>query len=277
MAHVTVRVLGCGDAFGSGGRMQACFLVESGADRLLIDCGATAMVAMRQQGVDPDLIDTVLLSHLHGDHFGGLPFLLMAAQFVNARTRPLVLAGPPGTRERLFATMEALFPGSSRISWRFPLEIAELAAGRTDRFGGVAVLPHLVEHPSGAPPFALRLTCADQLIAYSGDTEWTETLVEVARDADLLIVECFAFAPKSKFHLDFQTLCARRPDLRATRMMLIHMSQDMLDHLNRQDLGKFDMEVAHDGMVIKLRGAICSSAGGRARRVRSHSGSTAAR
>jgi ribonuclease BN (tRNA processing enzyme) len=273
MAHVTVRVLGCGDAFGSGGRMQACFLLEAGRDRVLIDCGATSMVAMRQQGIDPDLVNTVLLSHLHGDHFGGLPFFLMAAQFVSARTRPLELAGPPGMRDRLFATMEVLFPGSSKIAWRFPLEIAELAAGRTDRFGEVTVLPYLVKHPSGAPPFALRLTCKDQVIAYSGDTEWTEALLKVAQGADLFIVECFAYAPKSKSHLDFQTLCARRPDLGAKRMVLTHMSQDTLARIDRQDLARLDMEAAHDGMVIKLPDAARSGADAPARRGRSRSGS----
>jgi ribonuclease BN (tRNA processing enzyme) len=247
MARVTVRVLGCGDAFASGGRLQTCFFLEAAPDRLLIDCGATAMVGMRQFGVDPGLVDGVLLSHLHGDHFAGVPFLLLEAQFVSQRTRPLVLAGPAGTRDRVFQALEVLFPGSSKLAWRFPLEIVELEAGRTDRFGAVSVLPFEVLHPSGAPAFALRLCCGDQVIAYSGDTEWIETLPEIARDADLFILECFAYAPRSKFHLDFQTLRARWPELRARRTVLTHMSQDMLEHLDR-----VDVETAHDGMLIEL-------------------------
>jgi ribonuclease BN (tRNA processing enzyme) len=204
-------------------------------------------VGMRQFGVDPGLVDTILLSHLHGDHFAGVPFLLLEAQFVSRRTRPLLLAGPAGTRDRVSQTLEVLFPGSSKVEWRFPFEIVELAAGRTDRFGAVSVLPYEVEHPSGAPAFALRLTCGDQVIAYSGDTEWTEALPEIARDADLFILECFAYAPSAKFHLDFQTLRARWPDLCARRTVLTHMSQDMLDHLDR-----VDVETAHDGMLIEL-------------------------
>ena len=247
MAAVTVRVLGCGDAFASGGRLQTCFFVDAEPDRLLIDCGATAMVGMRQFGVDPGLIDTVLLSHLHGDHFGGLPFLLLEAQFVSKRTRPLVLAGPPGTRDRLLQALEVLFPGSSKLTWRFPLKIVELVPGRSHRFGAASVLPFEVQHPSGAPAFALRLSCDDQVIAYSGDTEWTETLPEIARDADLFILECFAYAPQPKFHLDFQTLRARWGDLGAKRTVLTHMSREMLDRLDR-----VDVETAHDGMLIEL-------------------------
>jgi ribonuclease BN (tRNA processing enzyme) len=247
MARVTVRVLGCGDAFASGGRLQTCFFVDAAPDRLLIDCGATAMVGMRQFGVDPNLVDGVVLSHLHGDHFAGVPFLLLEAQFVSGRTRPLVLAGPVGTRDRLFQTLEVLFPGSSKLTWDFPLEIVELQAGRTDHLGTVSVLPFEVLHPSGAPALALRLRCGDQVIAYSGDTEWTEALPEIARDADLFILECFAYAPRPKFHLDFQTLRARWPDFCARRTVLTHMSQDMLDHLDR-----VDVETAHDGMLIEV-------------------------
>ena len=259
MSRVTVRVLGCGDAFASGGRLQTCFFVDADPDRLLIDCGATAMVGMRQFGVDPGLVDTVLLSHLHGDHFGGLPFLLLEAQFVSKRARPLVLAGPPGTRDRLLQALEVMFPGSSKLAWRFPLDIVELTPGRSDRFGATSVLPFEVEHPSGAPAFALRLTCRDQVIAYSGDTEWTETLPEIARDADLFILECFAYAPRPKFHLDFQTLRTRWQDLGARRTVLTHMSCDMLDRLDR-----VDVETAHDGMLIDLSGEAGRLAGPRA-------------
>jgi ribonuclease BN (tRNA processing enzyme) len=247
MAGVMVRVLGCGDAFGSGGRLQTCFLLTTETDRLLIDCGATAMVAMRRFDVDPGVVDTVVLSHLHGDHFGGVPFLLLEAQFVSQRTRPLVIAGPPGTRERIFQALEVLFPGSSRLDWRFPLKFVELAAGRSERLGSVAVMPYEVEHPSGAPAFALRLTCAGQVIAYSGDTGWTETLPEIARDADLFIIECFAYEPFPKFHLDFQTLRARWHEFSAKRTVLTHMSQAMLDQLDR-----VDVETMHDGMLIEL-------------------------
>ena len=65
--------LGTGDAFGSGGRFNTCFLVERSEASLLIDCGASSLIAMRRFGVDPNSIAAILISHLHGDHFGGLP------------------------------------------------------------------------------------------------------------------------------------------------------------------------------------------------------------
>ena len=91
--------LGSGDAFGSGGRFNTCFhLQRASHGNVLVDCGASSMVAIRKWGVDPNAISTVLVTHLHGDHFAGLPFFLLDAQLISRRTAPLLLAGPRGTR-----------------------------------------------------------------------------------------------------------------------------------------------------------------------------------
>src|ERR1043165_4965209 len=108
-----VRFLGSGDAFGSGGRFNTCIMVEGAAGRYLVDCGATSHVAMRKFDVDPATIRAVFITHLHGDHFGGLPFLIMDGRYMSHRTAPLILAGPKGLRERLIPVMDGLFPGMS--------------------------------------------------------------------------------------------------------------------------------------------------------------------
>jgi ribonuclease BN (tRNA processing enzyme) len=247
MARVAIQVLGSGDAFGSGGRLQTCFLVHDGDKRFLLDCGATALIAMQRFGIAPDSIDAVFLSHLHGDHFGGLPFLLLEAQFISQRRRPLTIVGPSGTRGRLSATLEVLFPGSSATRWRFPLRFVELEPLKRQRVNGVRVTAYPVEHPSGAPAYALQLLCGGRQLAYSGDTAWTEQLIKLAKGSDLLIVECYAFEPKASHHLDFKTLSRRRRELDARRVLLTHMSQEMLDRLDG-----IDWETAEDGLLLEL-------------------------
>ena len=79
------------------------------------------MVAMRRFGLDPNTIGSVLISHLHGDHFGGLPFLLLDAQYVSNRTTPLTIAGPPTLSGRLHDLRDAMFPGSAESEPPFPL------------------------------------------------------------------------------------------------------------------------------------------------------------
>src|ERR1700678_3180346 len=59
-----VQVLGSGDAFGSGGRLNTCFMVHPGASSFLIDCGASVMIAIRRFGIDPDQIGAIFLTHL---------------------------------------------------------------------------------------------------------------------------------------------------------------------------------------------------------------------
>ena len=82
---LTMRFLGAGDEFGSGRRFQTCFLGETEDTRFLIDCGATSLVVISAAGIDPCAIETILLTHLHGDHFGGLPFFLLDCVFRNGR------------------------------------------------------------------------------------------------------------------------------------------------------------------------------------------------
>jgi len=247
MARVRIRVLGCGDAFGSGGRLQTCFAVTAGAERFLIDCGATALVGMRRFGVDPGEIDAILLSHLHGDHFGGVPFFLLHEHHAAKRTRPLVIAGPEGLAARIDALLEASFPGAEQAKWRFPLELIELKPGATATVRSLRVQAHPVAHPSGTPSLGLRVRANGKTVAYSGDSEWTDTLVPLAQDADLFICECYAFDRPVSSHLSYQELRTKRDALTARRIVLTHMSEEMLARLDEVEL-----ETADDGQLIEL-------------------------
>lgn len=244
---VSVRFVGCGDAFGSGGRHQTCLLVTHDEGCFLIDCGASALIAMRQQAVDPGAVDLVLLSHLHGDHFGGLPFLLLDAQYASRRTRSLRIAGPLGTEGRLRELMDAAFPGSWATRWRFPLEIDEIVPGRPHVFEGIAVEAWEVRHPSGAPSLALRVELEGQVVAYSSDTEWVPALTDVARGADLFVAECYRVEPGVPYHLSHADLTEHADEMGAERVILCHLGREALER--RAELG---FEVAEDGLEVSL-------------------------
>ena len=241
-----VRFLGSGDAFGSGGRFQTCIHLEWGGAQVLVDCGASSLIAMRRFGVDPSAIDAVILSHLHGDHFGGVPFLILDAQFTR-RTRPLVVAGPPGVQARVRDAMEVFFPGSSRAQRGFATEFRELAAGTATAIGAARVTASEVVHECGAPPYALRIELGGRTIAYSGDTEWTDRLLEVAAGADLFICEAYFYEKAVRFHLDYATLARRRPELDCKRLIVTHMGPDMLARA-----AELPLEAAHDGLEVSV-------------------------
>ena len=246
-----LHFLGTGDAFGSGGRFNTCFLVERGEASLLIDCGASSLIAMRRFGVDPNSIAAILISHLHGDHFGGLPFFILDAQIVSRRTRPLSILGPQGMAARAEALMEAAFPGSWKAARGFELQMVEIEIRERTPIAAAdaAVTGFLMRHPSGAPSLALRCECDGRVIAYSGDTEWTDELVAAGRAADLLIAEASGFERPIPFHLTYATLRENLPRIGARRVVLTHMSNDMLG----RDAGAFpDCERAFDGMRIEV-------------------------
>ena len=243
-----VQFAGSGDAFGSGGRMQTCIHVSADGYRLLVDCGATSMVALKSQGLDPNAVDAAAVTHLHGDHFGGLPFLILDGQF-SRRSAPLLVAGPPGIRARLRGAMETLFPGSSGTSRRFPVEITELATdGSPAQLGAATVRGWEVEHASGAPPLALRVELGGASFAYSGDTQWTPALADAARGTGLFAVEAYTFDRPVRYHLDYQTLRAHFDEITAERVVLTHMSAAMLARLTDAEL-----PAAYDGLAVEIR------------------------
>lgn len=247
MGEVSIRFLGSGDAFGSGGRFQTCIHIRSGATHFLIDCGTSSLIAMKRLGVDPSLIDIVLLTHLHGDHFGGLPFLIMEAQYVSRRQKPLVVAGPPGLEGRIKQAMEVLYPGSSQTRREFTLQFVELLSETATILGPLMITPYDVVHPSGAPSYALRIACGGKIVAYSGDTEWTDTLIQAAQGADLFVCECYFFEKRSRYHLDYQTLSEHRTELKCRRLILTHMSDEML-----REAQNLDIDAVEDGESFVL-------------------------
>ena len=115
MENIEIYFLGTGDAFGSGGRLQTCIHVKTQEFRFLIDCGASALIGMKRFGVDPSLVDLIFLSHLHGDHFAGIPFLILDGQF-SRRTRPLQIVGPPGVENGCGKLWRSFFRGLRRCS-----------------------------------------------------------------------------------------------------------------------------------------------------------------
>lgn len=240
-----LQFVGCGDAFGSGGRLNTCFRVRHSRGSFLIDCGASSMIGLRRLDIDPNSIDAIVISHLHGDHFGGLPFFILDAQLVSRRNTPLVIAGPPGLKARLETAMETFFPGSTRVERRFAVEVHEMQARVGHNLAGIEVMPFVVKHPCGAPPFALRIAVDGKSVCYSGDTEWVDELEEAARGVDLFVAEAY-FADKAiKFHLDHATLAAHLPAIAAKRVIVTHMGPEMLQH--RDTLG---CEAAEDGLVV---------------------------
>ncbi|HEX2215169.1 MAG TPA: MBL fold metallo-hydrolase [Xanthobacteraceae bacterium] len=243
-----LQFIGCGDAFGSGGRFNTCFHVTGHTANFLIDFGATSLVALKQLGIDHNAIDIILVTHFHGDHFGGIPFLILDAALVSKRARPLTIAGPPGLSERYARAMDVAFPSFPHRPDRFPLALIEIAIGQPTEIGDLKATALPVVHAEAAGPcVGYRIEVEGRVLAYSGDTQWTESLIEIGRDADLFICEAYSWKRQVKSHTDYATLEQNVHRIAPKRLVLTHMSEDMLAHVQ---------EAAHpaasDGMVIEF-------------------------
>jgi ribonuclease BN (tRNA processing enzyme) len=245
-----LTIVGCGDAFGSGGRLQTSYQVEAAGTRFLIDCGATALIGLNRLGIDPNSIETIFISHLHGDHYAGLVWWLIHAHHVAKRTAPLTVAGPPGIKARFETTAEALFPGSSTVARRFDMRFQEMTREAPLDVGPVRVTPFEVVHPSGAPSHALRFDVAGKVLAFTGDTQWTDTLVPAGQGADLYIMECFHFDGAPRFHMSWTTIAGQLDRIGAKRVMLTHMAEPML--ARRGEVADARVVLAEDGLVLEV-------------------------
>jgi ribonuclease BN (tRNA processing enzyme) len=244
---MVLQFLGSGDAFGSGGRFNTCFCVHGRKTAFLVDCGASSMIAIRKFVIDPNTIRGIFITHLHGDHFGGLPFFILDAQLVSRRVGPLSIAGPPGIHDRVLAAMENFFPGSTEVERKFALDFIELKTGVAQEVEGVGVTAFAVKHACGGSAFALRFSVDGKTLCYSGDTEWVDALREAGHGADLFIAESYYYDKQIKFHLDYATLVQHLSEVGAKRVILTHMGVNMLARA-----AEAGFELAEDGMVISV-------------------------
>jgi ribonuclease BN (tRNA processing enzyme) len=245
---LTLQFVGCGDAFGSGGRFNTCFHLQGERTNLLIDCGASSLIALKKLGIERNAIGMIVVTHFHADHFGGIPFFILDAQFFSKRREPLTIVGPPGLPQWYERVMETSFPGSSRAAQRFALTLREIAPGETLVVDGIRIGAFAASHgdPGGAC-LAVRVEAEGRAVAYTGDSEWAPDLIPAARDADLFIAEAYFRDKTVTTHLSLNAIEAHLDELSPRRLILTHMSEDMLHH---PDAARY--ETAEDGMIVEI-------------------------
>jgi ribonuclease BN (tRNA processing enzyme) len=243
-----LQFVGCGDAFGSGGRFNTCFHLVGQNINALIDCGATSLVSMNKLAINPNDVDVIFVTHFHADHVGGLPFFLLEANYVIKRKRALTIAGPPSLKSRYAEIMDAGFPGTQNLDLQFPLQLRELEIGKRAEVGALRVTSfHVVHDDRAGPCLGFRFEAEGKVIAFSGDTEWTNTLIDIGYEANLFICEAYTRDKPIATHMALSSLERHLDQIRPKRLILTHMSDDMLARR-----GEVPFETAEDGMIVEL-------------------------
>jgi len=241
MQFKRVVFLGTGDAFSSGGRHQAAYLVEGTEGSLLLDCGSTILPALERAHLSTNPMDTVFISHLHGDHFAGLPFLFLHCTYAEPRSRPLTIIGPPEIESRVMQLYGLMYADPLPFSVRF----VEAESGKPLSSGGMQIHPFHVPHQQYPPSFGCEVEAGGKKIVYSGDSGWTEDLLTHTQNADLFICECSFFETRLATHLDYPRIADNLDRFGANRIVLTHLGEEVL---RRQK--EIAVETGQDGLVI---------------------------
>jgi len=244
---VTVTFVGSGDAFGAGGRFQTCIMVDAPETRFVIDFGASSLIALNQLGIEHNSIDTVVLTHIHGDHCGGIPFLLLDAMLGARRATPLTIAGPRETEAKLAQVNEALMPGMSVMTPKFELDYVEIDVLRETQVGDLKITTFPAAHTGETNPTSVRVEVAGKVISYTGDSAWTKHMPALAEDADLFICECYFYEKPIRFHMNYPDIREHWDELKAKRTILTHFSREMMQHKDT-----VPEECVYDGLVVEL-------------------------
>jgi ribonuclease BN (tRNA processing enzyme) len=245
-----LTILGTGDAFASHGRFQSGYIIDSPGYRILMEVGPTSLCAMKRMDFKPADIDMVLISHLHGDHFGGMPFLLLDYLYESPRRKPLTIVGPPHLEERTWRLFRIMFPGTKPDLQRLlsKLKFVVVEPGSNVKIGPVRIRAMRTPHMKRDFSLAYRIEMGGKSLAFSGDSGWTEELLPFVAGADLFLCECTYFeSTQLDFHMNYPQLDANRARFDVGRMILTHVGREVLEHN-----GDVKLEMAHDGMRIKV-------------------------
>ena len=242
-----VVFVGTSDAFGAGGRRQSAIFARGERGGMLFDCGATTNTGLAQLAIARDEIDVILVSHFHGDHFGGIPSFLYAALYADRRRHPIEIVGPPEIERRVHALGSALGHHLDNREWTFPIRYCEIQPGQTLEAGPATLQAFATAHQLEAHPQGYRARLGRESIAYSGDTGWFDALPRSVAGSGLFICECTLESASLDFHLSLEELREHRDDLDCGRMILTHLGEAMSGKR-----GQIEFETADDGLAIKL-------------------------
>lgn len=253
-----LTVIGSADAFSSTGRGNSCYLLESdGCGKLMIDFGPTALLGLRKQGVRPEELAGVAFTHLHGDHIGGFPLLVIDAMYNGWSEPALEVLGPPLTREQLAELLAATYGDvAANVSSRMKLTMDELAPGDGRVFAGYQIRAFAAEHMEPPHrPLCLRVTDpAGACVAFSGDTMICPGVLAAAEGADLLVADCTRLAPPAGAHATWQEWQRVLPDVKARSILFSHLGADVRGAARALEArpAPIPLRFADDGMVLEL-------------------------
>ncbi|MEE4241751.1 MAG: ribonuclease Z [Desulfopila sp.] len=234
-------------------RRNSSILLETAGCRYLLDCGFSSG-AVSFSGADQAPLTSVWFSHFHGDHFFGIPQLLLML-YTQKRAAPLTILSGTDCREILYHTINLAYPGLTE-KLPFPLMFIQLSPGRPKAHQGLLWQAVPVAHTAEA--FALRVSDRYHSLYYSGDGKPTTESMDLMRGCTLVIHEAFSYKPTDPGHGSIDECLQLAAQLALPRLALIHINREtraMLDRgeKNIQTPPGTELFIPEDGETVILQ------------------------
>lgn len=242
-SDIELAFLGSGNAFAPE-RYWNSFLVN---DRYLFDPSPVALPHLKMLRKDLHGIDVVFISHFHGDHFFGLPFLLLEYGEMSNRAQDLVIVGPRGVREKVESLTEIGFPGLLEKSDKYERHYVEVDENDEQNVGGLPFQAVRVKHVSNLECYGFQARLNGKTLAYTGDAVLCDGVWRLSNGADVFVAECSCWEATCGPHMspdDIRALRKKTPP--ETSFILTHMSA------GTADLGMDGIQLAEDLATYNL-------------------------
>lgn len=247
-----VTLLGTGTLVPSARRASPGLVVEAAGEKILLDPGPGSIRRLAGEGIDFLDLDAVGITHRHPDHTIDLLHLFFATRYAPAgpRTKELTIFGPPGLNDFVGTLTAAHSEWMEANGYSRP--IVEMEPGTTLARPGYRVRAEEMQHLKTSLGF--RFESEGKVLAYTGDTEVCDGAVGLARDADLLVIECSGHLPRPG-HLTPAGVASIVRDAGARRVVLVHVypdpDEESLARAVRAE-SEADVELGVDGAVYEV-------------------------
>lgn len=182
-----ITFLGSSNAFAAGGRYWSSFLVDG---KYVFDAPPTLLPHLKQLNVPLNQIEVIFLTHHHGDHFMGMPFMFLEYFYMTKRTEDLTIVGPPGVQEWIERFSDSCYPNITRDAGYRRIYV-DAVPGKELQAAGVTFTAWPMCHVSDQmDAMGYRVRIGDKTVAYTGDTMYCEEVYRLAEGADVLVVDC---------------------------------------------------------------------------------------
>lgn len=206
--------------------MSASTLLDN---HILVDVPNGVTKHLKRLGYDVLNIDTILLTHLHGDHFFDIPFFLLNKLFEKSHAK-ITIVGPKGSREKIQQLVALGFPNTwEKLKECYEIDIVEYDTNTTIQLPGIKIETKEVKHADFKPAFGYLVEIEGKKIGFSGDSCYCDAIEDLVKESEVSVLDMSMKENGNEAHMGYtevQEICTRYPN---KKIIATHMHEATIE------------------------------------------------